>query len=168
MKGVERHFSIDLGRRRERIIMFELVVLYRGDKDIFDVKKILVPTDGSMNSLKAAEYAAEISKQFDAETHLLNVITKSTIRISRNREEKSSAQALEETKDVFEEWGVKVILRKTVRGNPAQIICKIAEEEGFDLIVIGSRGLSGIKAFFLGGVSDKVIRYAICPVLIVR
>ena len=148
--------------------MFELVVLGRGDKDIFDVKKILVPTDGSMHSLKAAEYAAEISKQFDAETHLLNVITKSTIRISRKREEKSSVQALEETKDVFEEWGVKVILRKTVRGNPAQIICKIAEEEGFDLIVIGSRGLSGIKSFFLGGVSDKVIRYAICPVLIVR
>lgn len=139
-----------------------------GEKDIFDVKKILLPTDGSTHSLKAAEYAAEISKQFDSETHILNVITKSTIRISRKREEKSSVQALEETKDVFDRRSIKVIVRKVVRGNPAEIICKIAEEEGFDLIVIGSRGLSGMKAFFLGGVSDKVSRHAICPVLIVR
>lgn len=139
-----------------------------GEKDIFDVKKILLPTDGSTHSLKAAEYAAEISKQFDSETHILNVITKSTIRISRKREEKSSVQALEETKDVFDRRSIKVIVRKLVRGNPAEIICKIAEEEGFDLIVIGSRGLSGMKAFFLGGVSDKVSRHAICPVLIVR
>jgi len=139
-----------------------------GEKDIFDVKKILLPTDGSTHSLKAAEYAAEISKQFDSETHILNVITKSIIRISRKREEKSSVQALEETKDVFDRRSIKVIVRKLVRGNPAEIICKIAEEEGFDLIVIGSRGLSGMKAFFLGGVSDKVSRHAICPVLIVR
>jgi nucleotide-binding universal stress UspA family protein len=139
-----------------------------GERDIFDVKKILLPTDGSTHSLKAAEYAAEISKQFDSETHILNVITKSTIRISRKREEKSSVQALEETKDVFDRRSIKVIVRKLVRGNPAEIICKIAEEEGFDLIVIGSRGLSGMKAFFLGGVSDKVSRHAICPVLIVR
>ena len=139
-----------------------------GEKNIFDVKKILLPTDGSTHSLKAAEYAAEISKQFDSETHILNVITKSIIRISRKREEKSSVQALEETKDVFDRRSIKVIVRKLVRGNPAEIICKIAEEEGFDLIVIGSRGLSGMKAFFLGGVSDKVSRHAICPVLIVR
>jgi len=132
------------------------------------VKKILLPTDGSTHSLKAAEYAAEISKQFDSETHILNVITKSTIRISRKREEKSSVQALEETRDVFDRRSIKVIVRKLVRGNPAEIICKIAEEEGFDLIVIGSRGLSGMKSFFLGGVSDKVSRHAICPVLIVR
>ncbi|MEE8322791.1 MAG: universal stress protein [Candidatus Bathyarchaeia archaeon] len=132
------------------------------------MKKILLPTDGSTHSLKAAEYAAEISKQFESETHILNVITKSTIRISRKREEKSSVQALEETKDVFDRRSIKVIVRKLVRGNPAEIICKIAEEEGFDLIVIGSRGLSGLKAFFLGGVSDKVSRHAICPVLIVR
>jgi nucleotide-binding universal stress UspA family protein len=136
--------------------------------DIFDVKKILVSTDGSVHSLKAAEYAAEISKQFDAEAHILNVITKSTFRISRKREEKSSVQALDETKEIFDRRGLKVILRKLVRGNPAEIICKIAEEEGFDLIVIGSRGLSGIESFFLGGVSDKVSRHAICPVLIVR
>jgi nucleotide-binding universal stress UspA family protein len=132
------------------------------------LKKILVPTDGSAYSLKAAEYAAEISKKFDAEAHLLNVITPSRFRISRRREDKSSVQALEETKEVFDRQGVKVMLRKPVRGNPAEVICKIVEEEGFDLIVMGSRGLSGMESFFMGGVSDKVCRHAVCPVLIVR
>jgi nucleotide-binding universal stress UspA family protein len=60
------------------------------------------------------------------------------------------------------------MLRKPVRGNPAEVICKIVEEEGFDLIVMGSRGLSGMESFFMGGVSDKVCRHAVCPVLIVR
>jgi len=132
------------------------------------VKKILVPTDGSAYSLKAAEYAAEISKQFDAEAHLLNVISPSNSRSSRKIEEKSAVQALEATEEVFDRRGMKVIRRKPVRGNPAEVICKIVEEEGFDLVVIGSRGLSGIEAFFLGGVSDKVCHHAVCPVLIVR
>ncbi len=135
---------------------------------IFDVKKILVPTDGSACSLKAAEYAAEIAKQFEAAAHLLNVISPSTIRISWKRQEKTAMQALQATKTVFDQWETPAILRKPVRGNPAEVICQIAEEEGFDLIVIGCRGLSGIEAFFLGGVSDKVSQHAECPVLIVR
>jgi nucleotide-binding universal stress UspA family protein len=140
----------------------------RGETAIFDVKKILVPTDGSACSLKAAEYAAEIAKHFEAEAHLLNVISPSTIRVPWKREEKNSMHALQETKKVFDQRDTQAILRKPVRGNPAKMICQIAEEEGFDLIVIGCRGLSGIEAFFLGGVSDKVSQHASCPVLIVR
>ncbi|MEM2491290.1 MAG: universal stress protein [Candidatus Bathyarchaeia archaeon] len=45
---------------------------------------------------------------------------------------------------------------------------RAAEEEKVDLIAIGSRGLSGVKAFLLGSVSDKVSHHAKCPVLIVR
>jgi len=127
-----------------------------------------VPTDGSPCSLKAAEYAAEVSKQFGVAAQLLHIISPSTIRASWKREEKSASKALEQTKKVFERVGADVVLREVVRGNPAEVICQIAEEEKFDLIVIGSRGLSGIEAFFLGGVSEKVSQHAVCPVLIVR
>jgi nucleotide-binding universal stress UspA family protein len=127
-----------------------------------------VPTDGSPCSLKAAEYAAEVSKQFGVTAQLLHIISPSTVRSSRKREEKSASKALERTKKVFERVGADVVLREVVRGNPAEVICHIAEEEKFDLIVIGSRGLSGIEAFFLGGVSEKVSQHAVCPVLIVR
>lgn len=127
-----------------------------------------MPTDGSPWSLKAAEYAAEISKKFGVAAQLVHIISPSTSRTSRKREETSALKALERTKEVFESVGVDVVLREAVRGNPAETICKIAEEEKFDLIVIGSRGLSGIKSFFLGGVSEKVSQHAVCPVLIVR
>ena len=139
-----------------------------GEEAIFSFQKILVPTDGSPCSLKAAEYAAEISKQFGVTAQLLHIISPPRIRASRKREETSALQALERTKEVFERGGAEVVLREVVRGNPAEIICQIAEEEKFDLIVIGSRGLSGIQAFFLGGVSEKVSQHAVCPVLIVR
>ncbi|ABB14618.1 universal stress protein [Carboxydothermus hydrogenoformans] len=44
----------------------------------------------------------------------------------------------------------------------------LAEEEGYDLIVLGARGLSGIKRYLLGSVSEAVVRLAHCPVLIVK
>lgn len=134
------------------------------------MKKILVPTDGSLQSFKAAEYAAEISKRFGAEAQLLTVIPSSIIHISAKREEKASLNILKKTKEIFDKTDAKVTLRKPERGHPAETICNIARKEKFDLIVMGSRGLSGAdaKVFHLGGVSDQVSRHAVCPVLIVR
>ena len=53
-------------------------------------------------------------------------------------------------------------------GAPAKIILEVAEEEGADLIVIGSSGKSGFDRFILGSVSDKVVNAAKCPVLVVH
>ena len=128
----------------------------------------MVPTDGSQYSIKAAEYAAEISKKFGAEVHLLNVISPSLIRGIRRKEKKSSQEAPKKTRKVFDGMGVNVILRKPIRGHPADTICDIVEKEKFDLIIMGNRGVSGVKAFLLGGVTDSVSNHAVCPVLIVR
>jgi nucleotide-binding universal stress UspA family protein len=57
---------------------------------------------------------------------------------------------------------------KLVEGRPADKIVETAKLESCDLIVIGSRGLGGIKEFFLGSVSDRVADEAPCPVLIVK
>ena len=57
---------------------------------------------------------------------------------------------------------------RLVIGHPAEEIARIANEEGFDLLVVGSRGLSTVKAFLLGSVSEKLSRLAKCPVLIVK
>lgn len=53
-------------------------------------------------------------------------------------------------------------------GNPAQEICDYANQHNFDLIVIGSRGLSGLKKLVMGSVSDQVTNHAECPVLVVK
>lgn len=50
----------------------------------------------------------------------------------------------------------------------ADEICRIARDEAFDLIVVGSRGLTGVSRFLTGGVADKVIDHAPCSVMVVR
>ena len=56
----------------------------------------------------------------------------------------------------------------TVVGHAAQAIAKLAEEGGFDLVVIGHSGHSGVWGMFLGSTADKVVRHASCSVLVVR
>ena len=53
-------------------------------------------------------------------------------------------------------------------GHPAEVIVRLAETDGFDLVVLGSRGLGGVKEFLLGSVSNRVSHHARCPVLIVH
>jgi nucleotide-binding universal stress UspA family protein len=55
-----------------------------------------------------------------------------------------------------------------VKGKPAEAIVDTAEKAGVDLIVIGSLGMSAIERALIGSVSDKVMRHAKCPVLLVR
>ena len=59
-------------------------------------------------------------------------------------------------------------MQKLAEGRPADKIVEAAKEGSFNLIVIGSRGLGGIKEFFLGRASDRVVDEAPCPVLIVK
>ncbi len=67
----------------------------------------------------------------------------------------------------MEGMGVPYQSRQKV-GQPASEIVRVAEEEGCDLIVLGSRGLSGVQAFLLGTASDCVAHHARCPVLVVK
>ena len=53
-------------------------------------------------------------------------------------------------------------------GNPAQVIIETAEEDGFDLIVLGTRGRNAIERFLFGSTAERVARYAKTPVLLVR
>ncbi|MDD3268946.1 MAG: universal stress protein [Syntrophomonadaceae bacterium] len=53
-------------------------------------------------------------------------------------------------------------------GNPAEVILDLAQHGGYDLIIIGSRGLNQIQRLFMGSVSSKVVSLAHCPVLVVK
>jgi nucleotide-binding universal stress UspA family protein len=58
--------------------------------------------------------------------------------------------------------------RRVHEGHAAQQILRIAQDQDVDLVVLGARGLTGIREFLLGSVSGRVLRYAPCSVLIVR
>ena len=137
------------------------------------MKNLLVPVDGSKNSDEAVKYACGISEKFGSQITLLCVIPPPIILgveagiIDYRPLEESGRKVLDNSKKTVESFTVQVSTRLET-GQVADTIISVAKEEGSDLIVIGSRGLSAAKRFLLGSVSNSVSHHAPCPVLIVR
>lgn len=135
--------------------------------------KILVPIDGSRKSLQALRYAVNFAEKIDSQVVVLNVQIESDVTIIepiswdapvlKERAEKVFSLAKKELE------GSKVNVEyKMLQGNPAREIIKYADDQKFDLVVIGAHGLSGIKEFLLGSVANKVSRHSMVPTLIVK
>ena len=150
------------------------------------IQNILVAVDGSEPANKALEFALDLAEKHSATLVLVNVYSKLIPFIYKVSMETSMQlpgideyfQHLEEShKSMLEEKYQNAkkrkpnvnISKKLVEGHPpARKIVEIAREENFDLIVMGHRGLSGIKELVLGSVSNRVAHDAECPVLIVK
>lgn len=138
--------------------------------------KILIPVDGSAHARLAVKRGGEIAKQFGAEVTIINVVAlefyqKYKVMNGAKRpidEFVGDARVLarEEGKEL-EKLKIKPEIHGAV-GDPAEEIVKLAEEGKFDLIVMGFRGLTGIKRYLLGSVSRKVVDHASCSVMIVK
>ncbi len=146
--------------------------------------KILLPTDGSKYAEKAAEHAIWIASQSDAEIIVLNVMDTSslvglpaedlTVRVTEILKEEAH-KSLDKVDDLVREFkkeegltkDIKLI-KETREGSPADVILKTVEDEGVDLIVMGTSGKHGLDRFLLGSVTEKVVRSANCPVLAVH
>lgn len=139
-------------------------------------QKILVPIDGSPNSYRGLQYAVEIARKFDAEITLIHVVEQPTYAFALGDANAIPAEAfvdlegsaemlLQERRDELIKEGVraKTLLK---RGNPAIEI--LTASTGFDLIVMGSNGLSRFKRLLLGSVSNGVVQNSKVPVMIVR
>jgi len=149
------------------------------------ITRLLVPTDGSRPSVKAARYAARLAKMVDAKVKIVHVMqvyvpgSKKPVELDDLESviiqvddgeaiKKRAMDVMEKTRRCFVELGVPVETEFFSFGNVAEIIVETAEEEGFDLIVMGNRGLGGLQHLMLGSVAEAVSRRAPCPVLIVR
>jgi len=149
------------------------------------IKKILVAIDGSSYSNKVAKYGEDIALRYSAEITLIHVVEppRSLIPVSEidtglaaeieylekiaKKMESNAENMLNGYKKYMKDEGLNVKIR-VEKGNPSDIILNIAEDEHYDLIIVGSRGLGNVKRFILGSVSDKISKHANCPVLIVR
>lgn len=145
--------------------------------------KVLLATDGSKHSFKAVDKTIQLVKNMKAEVTVLTVMQEVPIyqfhdglpsehlaamqQSLEKRAEKNAQEILTKTASVFRENGmeVNVLLKK---GHPAEVICQVAEEGGFDFVVMGSRGLGGIKELLLGSVSNRVVHCTKSSVLIVK
>lgn len=141
--------------------------------------KILVPVDGSEHGCKAVNWAATLAAELGAQMTLLYVHDLPAAEVmglaSKSRDE---IDAIEEAhaRPVFDAAqkcldGVTLSFggeNRTVIGDPKEEIVGLAQREGFDHIVIGSRGLSPISELLMGSVSEHVMRKAHCPVTVIR
>ena len=146
--------------------------------------KIVLATDGSREAQLAASTATDLANSTNSELHLLCVapgkldpvyhIHEGSLRYETYQQALEAAKA--EAQEVLDEQVRKVReaggsvkeahLRNADRRD--QAIIHLAEELGAGLIVMGSRGLGGVRRALIGSVSDSVVRHAHCPVLIVR
>lgn len=152
---------------------------------ILMIKKILVPLDGSDHSNKALDYALDLAEKYSAEIKLLTVaqpviVTESMFLTQPMMPPESTVMYINEIetahKKILQNAFKKAkeakpnikILKQLENGRPADRIVEIANSQDFDLIVMGSRGIGGIKEFLLGSVSNRVADRANCPVLLVK
>jgi len=141
--------------------------------------RILVALDGSEYSVKALEFAIDLAKKYQSQLILVHVVLRQIYAINPPeagilagtaivRELEAEGKAiLAKGEETVKTQGLPVIVRLR-QGVPAEELLRAAAEEKADLMVLGSRGLSQVKAFLLGSVSDKVSHHAKCPTLIVR
>ena len=150
--------------------------------------RILLATDGSREAELAARSAAELSQKTDSELHVVHAFGIAPVgppvypeatelqsvefeaeneqrqRISEQR----AREVLETEVQKIRSWGGTVAGEHLIEGWVAPGIVELAEETGAGLIVMGSRGLGGIRRALMGSVSDSVVRHAHCPVMVVR
>jgi nucleotide-binding universal stress UspA family protein len=144
-----------------------------------EIHRILVPIDFSEHSQHALDAAIGLAKSFGAELHLLHcfqpyptgtvapsygVVVPDTYE--RAVREATTAQ-LSRWRDKASAQGVRVE-KHISAGFPSHGIIALAEELPADLIVIGTRGLTGIRHVLLGSVAERTVRLAPCPVLTVK
>jgi len=148
------------------------------------IKKILVPIDGSDASLKAAEYAIKAAKCEKALIICIHVIAAPENISEFERKPFYSLQAYyDELGKSAKPWFEKIIeIGKKMAVSEDNIITDIvadvssiadaiinyAAKNNTDLIVMGTKGKTGLKRFLIGSVANGVVRHAHCPVLVVR
>ena len=139
------------------------------------IRKVLVPVDGSEGSKRALEMALAIATASKAEYIVLEVIEDfgplpgyyDAAPPGKDRVKWISEQRFEKVHPILDQTSVKWT-RKIVEGYPAEEICKMADTEKVDMIVVGSRGLGAFGRFMVGSVSDRVVHHANCSVTVVR
>jgi len=132
-----------------------------------EVKKLLMAVDGSEKANKALEYAIQLCRQFGARMTLLHVEEGELFRLEPKVTKRVGEQILAEAAGKVKAGDVAFDIRLEF-GNPARTILQVAKEEDYDLIVVGSRGVSSVKRFLLGSISADVSMHAQRSVLIVR
>lgn len=141
------------------------------------VKRILVPVDFSDKSSEAIAYAAGIAGSYGATMELLHVVEPfvhvedlvlpSSVALLNQQHVENATKRLEKLASKLVPQGVKHTV-KVELGDIDEQILRESAEYNTDLLILNTHGYTGIKELFMGGTAEKLVRYAKCPVLVVR
>ncbi len=139
------------------------------------IKKILVPTDFTVYSDHAIEYAIMVARNFEAKILLVHVIEPMAYSVTDTIQIIDHYSALKTVAGPILRNLQNKLLKKGLEvdtllldGTPYLEIVKRSRQAGIDLIIMGTHGRTGIKHVLMGSVAERVVRMAPCPVLTVR
>ena len=138
-----------------------------------NIKKILVPLDGSKNSMRGLDEAIYLARQCHATITGLYVVPiyprnfADALMPYQIHLTKSAKKLMNNAKTKCAKKGI-VFKSKIMFGSPISEIEDMSKKQKFDIIVIGSRGMSGIKEVFLGSVANAIVHKSKIPVLVIK
>jgi nucleotide-binding universal stress UspA family protein len=144
------------------------------DSNGIQIRKILLPIDDSGYSLDAAKYATKIAKYENAQLICIHIIPSIPHLHPSNEYQENIRKKVEAwfnvIKDLANSQGIPIVKTEIVMDVNSVIasIIDYATNENVDLVVMGTRGKTGLKRFLLGSVANGVAQHAHCPVLLVR
>ncbi len=143
------------------------------------MKKILVPCDFSDSAIQAFKFAVEIANEGKGEIHLLNVVEIPVVHDSVMMPALSYEETfLKEMKDRADKDFVKMktkwasdgpkVVTHVQYGSPTSAISRFVEDNKITLVVMGTKGASGLKEFFVGSNTEKIVRWSPVPVISIK
>jgi nucleotide-binding universal stress UspA family protein len=140
------------------------------------IKNVLAPVDFSERSVETLGLAAEIAKQFGADLHVAHVYERdlpmtTVMAMPLALPLVEVAQGVRRhLKDVAKKIGVELrpAFFHAIEGRPFEEICRLARQHEIDLIVVATRGNTGLKHLLIGSTAERIVRYSPCPALVVH
>jgi nucleotide-binding universal stress UspA family protein len=142
-----------------------------------DIDTILVPTDGSTCSEKAASFAGNLAKRLSAQVHVLFVLETDYAGpwyyyvlddVVSNKIARKGKAIADKTAQALREEGVSDVESHIVEGHPGEVISDMATKLDADLIVMGTHGRRGLERALMGSVAREVANTATVPLLLVK
>lgn len=141
-----------------------------------EIKKILVPIDGSEPSKNALAYGVELAKAHKAELFILAVadVTEAAYPIMGVTIDRDGFYNVKrKTESMLAEWQKTIPSDITVHaevenGVPGNVISSVVDSNHVDMVIIGNSGKGAVSSFIMGSVSQYVIHHVKCPVLVVK
>ena len=183
-KGIDNNERFSLGTVAHKVVKYARCSVLLARKRVSSVERVLLATDGSKYSDEASRFLLDVTLPGGCEVFVISVLqshiatwmktpaldletSQKLLGELQKAEEEAAADLIDKTSNIFREqrYRVSSMVRK---GEPADEILAAASVLNPDLIVLGAKGLTGIERFLLGGVAQRVSRYAKHSVLVVR